>query len=262
MMSGNHTLTLEKASLLSPILHFWWSHELESKNDASQGIEIKWLIKNRSMSDLDEQGNNHILGEKSPNEVMTLVLGLVKQSKINKVDEKQVWSALLNQRWTVLRQWQDFMNPFECLEESFQSSVIMGTIMELGLLPHNSSSVSEEDLAFGIELYSVIYHCPSNILEAAKLAVFFESLLTNYNLNTVVAATLHNIQPNNNVEDFTAINMWYERLEERYNFSLGPAIIGLMTSDNLMELSKLDPPYLMKDYKDLDGNITILFGKI
>ena len=66
----------------------------------------------------------------------------------------------------------------------------------------------------------------------------------------------------NNVEDFTAINIWYKRLDERYNFSLGSAIIGLMTSDNLKELSKLDPPYLMKDYRDLAENITALFGNI
>ena len=31
MMSGNHTLILDKASLGFQILHFWWSHELESK---------------------------------------------------------------------------------------------------------------------------------------------------------------------------------------------------------------------------------------
>ena len=73
---------------------------------------------------------------------------------------------------------------------------------------------------------------------------------------------MHNIQPANNLIDFSAINMWYERLDKRYNFSLGPAIIGLMTSDILVELTKFDPPYLMKDYIDLDDNITPLFGKI
>ena len=57
----------------------------------------------------------------------------------------------------------------------------------------------------------------------------FESLLTNENLNTVVAATMHTIQPRagDNIKDFTAINMWYQRLEERYNFSLGPNILPL-----------------------------------
>ena len=78
---------------------------------------------------------------------------------------------------------------------------------DLGLKHGISSSISDEELAFGIELFSVVHHCPSSILEAAKLSVFFESLLINHNLNTVVAATMHNIQPSNNVEDFTVINM-------------------------------------------------------
>ena len=62
MMSGNQTLTLDKASLVSPILHFWWSPELGSKCDTSQGIEISWSIKNGSTPNLDEQRNNRTLG--------------------------------------------------------------------------------------------------------------------------------------------------------------------------------------------------------
>ena len=81
------------------------------------------------------------------------------------------------------------------------------------------------------------------------VSVLFESLLTNHSLNSVVAATMENIQPRagDNIKDFTAINMWYQRLDERYNFSLGSNILPLLTSDNLAQLARLDPPYL-KDY--------------
>ena len=103
MMSGNHTLILDKASLGFQILHFWWSHELESKSDTSQGIEISWSIKNGSTTDLEERGNNQTLGKRSPNPIMLQVLTLVKLSKMNKVDEAKVWSALLNQRWIVTK---------------------------------------------------------------------------------------------------------------------------------------------------------------
>ena len=65
-------------------------------------------------------------------------------------------------------------------------------------------------------------------------------------LSNIIAATVHNIQPRvgDNIRDFTAINMWYDLLDKRYNFSLGLSILGLMTSDNLIDLTKLDPPYL------------------
>ena len=80
------------------------------------------------------------------------------------------------------------------------------------------------------------------------MSKLFESLITKENLNTVVAATMHNIQPRagDNIKDFTVINMWYQRLDERYNFSLGPNILPMMTADNLPKLTALDPPFMQK----------------
>ena len=80
--------------------------------------------------------------------------------------------------------------------------------------------IPEEDIRLGAELYSV-FSCPARLLETVKLSKLFESLITNETLNTVVAATMHNIQPRafTNIKDFTAINMWYQRLDQRYNFS-------------------------------------------
>ena len=106
-----------------------------------------------------------------------------------------------------------------------------------------------------------------HLVETAKLSALFESLLTNHNLNTVVAATMENIQPRagDNIKDFTAINMWYERLDERYNFSLGSNILPLMTTDNVIQLETLDPPF-MKEIKAMindtqHGNLSSLYGK-
>merc|ERR1719150_1391143 len=95
----------------------------------------------------------------------------------------------------------------------------------------------EEDIRLGTELFSVIHYCPETLIEAAKLSKLFGSLITNENLNTVVAATMHNIQPRagDNIEDFTAINMWYQRLDERYNFSLGSVLLPSMNSKSLAE---------------------------
>ena len=57
---------------------------------------------------------------------------------------------------------------------------------------------------------------------------------------------MHNIQPKagDNIKDFTGINMWYQRLEERYNFSLGPNILPLMNSDSLNRLRTLKVPFM------------------
>ena len=62
--------------------------------------------------------------------------------------------------------------------------------------------------------------------------------------------------------------MWYERLSERYNFSLGSNIFGLLTTDDLVDLVELDPPYLKEYLKPIQeclhyeecGNMTIMTG--
>ena len=87
-------------------------------------------------------------------------------------------------------------------------------------------------------------------------------------MNTVVASTMRNIQPlgGDNIKDFSAINMWYESLDKRYNFSLGPVILPLLKTDNLTRLANLDLPYLKDLNATRDGhqleNISTAFGKI
>ena len=124
--------------------------------------------------------------------------------------------------------------------------MIYKTAQDLKIHYDSNQWIPKEDLRLGIELFSAIHYCPETLIESAKLFALFESLITNENLNTVVAATMHNIQPRagDNIKDFTAINMWYERLEERYNFSLGSVISPLLTTDSLKQLKKLDPPYM------------------
>ena len=149
-----------------------------------------------------------------------------------------------------------------CLNEKQENEVIRKTADELDLVHGINAWVPEEDLAFGIELYSIIHDCPSNLVaEPGKMSIFFEHLLTNHSLNSLVAATLHSIQPkaDKSTEDFTAVNMWYERLDKRYNFSLGPVVLPLLASDNLTRLASLEPPYL-KEYSN--ENLTHVYGEI
>ena len=98
----------------------------------------------------------------------------------------------------------------------------------------------------GAEFYSVLYYCPDHLLEAGRLSVFFESMISHHNLRTVVAATMHNIQPRaaDRIRDFTAINNWYRYLNRRFNLSLGPAIFNLFTTEELAKLVALQPPFL------------------
>ena len=117
---------------------------------------------------------------------------------------------------------------------------------ELNLTIGFDGWIPEADLGLGAKIYLVIRECSQHFVEAAKLSVFFESLLTNHSIETVVAATINSIQPRggNALKDFTAINKWYDELDKRYNFSIGPIVAALSNTDQLKQLKKLDPPFL------------------
>ena len=190
------------------------------------------------------------------------ILNLVRESKSKGLQNEKVWKALLKSRWN-----SEVLNVSSCLNKGQAAEVIFKTGQDLGIVYNWNIRVYQEDVKFAKELYSVVLFCPDHLVEAAKLSTLFETLLADQNLRTIVASTMQNIQPraSDNIKDFTAINMWYKRLDERYNFSLGPTILPLLTSDNLTQLAALDPPYL-KNYNTsvlerADNNMYFLFGK-
>ena len=228
-----------------------WQLEGLSEPEVNRKSEtnIRWKPKSKPYND----GNNRNL---------FLMMNLVRESRINKVSEQNVWETLLRHRWT-----EKIIRNYFCLSEDEEHWVIMKTAQELNLVCGFNAWVPDQDLSLGMKLYSVVHNCPRYLEEAAKLSLFFETLLTNHSLNTVVAAILHSVQPRagNSIKDFTAVNMWYERLDKRYNLSLGPSILGLMTTETLTQLKTLDPPYL-EDYKESiheheDESMSSLFGK-
>ena len=204
-----------------------------------------------------------IRNQKSAGEIdlnMLTIMNLVRESKIHKVERREIWKTLLKHRWDI-----EILKTSSCLNETQVAKVIYKIGQEMNLKNDWSLWISEEDQAFGTELYSIFHYCPEHLVEAAKLSAFFESLLNKENLNTVVAATMQNIQPRagDNIKDFTAINMWYERLDERYNFSLGSNILPLLTTENLKQLKTLTPPFLKAVVNDAQNyNISRLVGKI
>ena len=185
---------------------------------------------------------NHFTFYERDLNIMTIT-NIVHKATIQGIDESTVWKTLLKYRWEV-----ENLKTNSCLNEEQILEVIYKTGQDLNLI--NGSNIwnwiPEDNLAFGMKLYSALFYCPETLIEAAKLSKLFESLLNSHNLNTVVATTMHNIQPRagDNIKDFTAINMWYQSLDARYNFSLGPNFLPLMTTASFELLAALDPPYL------------------
>ena len=210
----------------------------ERANDAKNTSD-KWKTKEEVVS------SDGFINEKEMN--MMTIIHLVRWSKYLKIDKREVWKTLLKYRWDL-----EFVKTNPCLDEDQIATVIFKTALEMKFLYSWSLWFPEEDLTFGTELLSALHYCPGHLVEAAKLSKLFESLIANHSLTTVVAATMHNIQPRagNTIKDFTAVNMWYQRLDKKYNFSLDSVILSLMTSDERTQLKTLMPPYVKTRISD------------
>ena len=169
------------------------------------------------------------------------VMSLVQKSKESNLTEEVVLGAILKSRWR-----KEIILDSPCLNESQIYDVISGAGHHLDLNIGYTSWIRENDMVFGIELYSVLKYCPSQLIESAKMFVFFEHLITHHSLETVIAATINNIAPRagNWIQDFSSINMWYHKLDLIYNFDLGPALAAFSTTKEQEMLRKLKPPFL------------------
>ena len=116
---------------------------------------------------------------------MITIMNIVRESKVQKIDGSKVWKTLLNHRWDI-----EILKTNSCLNDGQLFEVIYKVGQDLNLINGSNlwSWIHDEDLSFGIELFSALHYCPEKLIEAAKLSKLFESLITNHSLNTVVAA--------------------------------------------------------------------------
>jgi hypothetical protein len=234
-------------------------------NSKSGGFKLSWHWQLVGSVNVTDNGSNSksvwkIMNHNSTDEIdknMMAIMNLVHESKIHKIERREIWKTILKHRWDI-----DILKTSSCLNINQVEEVIYKTSQDLNLTYGWNIWIPEEDLASGTELYSTL-QCPRQLVEAAKLAVLFESQLSNHNLKSLVATTMHNVQPRagDNIKDFTAINMWYQRLDERYNFSLGSIILPLMTSNNLKKLETIDPPFIKEIKAVINDSMSSLFGK-
>ena len=168
------------------------------------------------------------------------MVSLAQTSRLqNKTDLLR--TDVLKRRWSY-----EVLKEEPCFDERKAEFVINHIQEELQLEYKEYPQISDEDIELGVELYSYLHYCERKVVEAAKLSLFFEELLTNHGLRTVVATTMNNIQPRvgEKLEDLTAMNMWFDHLDKKLNLSLGPLLVGLSSTSELRSLLELDPPFL------------------
>ena len=211
----------------------WGINKLEVKNGKQNIYQYNYWKQEIPASSLPKT----FQGQK-----MELMMNIVREWRKQKISENDMWAVVLEHRWSsgILSQ------ESPCLKGDKVHQLILDIAHDQNLTIWLDGWIPDADLILGTKLLVVILHCPDHLVEAAKLSFFFKTLLTNHSLETVVAATMNSIQPRagDTIQDFTAVNMWYDRLNQMYNFSIFPIIAALSTNSHLGQLRNLEPPYM------------------
>ena len=281
--SGNRTLVVNKESISSESyrgesssFQFWYNHDPGHRAKISAGFQLSWWTEKRSNQSWKPENSSSESNNQTHLEALSWKPWKpwkpqnAKWSMVNLVQTMHMQNKTGDLRRAVLRQrWSRRIPEQPCLDEMGVNKEIKKIKKELNLDYKEYSQMSDNDIELGLELYSYLHYCQSQVVEAARLSVFFEALLSDQSLMTVVASTVNNIQPRagDKLQDLTAMNMWFEQLDNRLNFSLGPLLIALSSTKELEMLKELDPPFLKMKTETMkqcmhDNNCEGLFNEI
>ena len=216
----------------------------ESSNRTSEERSMK----SQTMNMKRRQKRDNFRSKRKPKNAKWGMVNLAQTSRLqNKTDLLR--TEVLKRRWSY-----GVLKEEPCFDKRRAELVINQIQEELHLEYKEYQQISDEDIELGVELYSHLHYCERKVVEAAKLSVFFEKLLANHSLRTVVATTMNNVQPRvgDRLNDITAMNMWFEHLDKKLNLSLAPLLVGLLSATELRSLLELDPPFL-RNYAEQIG---------
>ena len=103
---------------------------------------------------------------------MIKALNLVQESRMKGIDERHIWRTVLKHRWD-----KALVKGDPCLDIGEVAEVIDRSKKDLNLVFITHNQIDQEDLVFGMELYSALHYCPDHLMEAKQLLFFFGNLL-------------------------------------------------------------------------------------
>ena len=219
--------------------------EMRNRESSNRTSEER-SMKSQTMNMKRRQKRDNFRSKRKPKNAKWGMVNLAQTSRLQKKTDL-LRTEVLKRRWSF-----EVLKEEPCFDERRAELVINQIQEELHLEYKEYLQISDEDIELGVELYSYLHYCEKKVVEAAKLSVLFEELLTNHGLRTVVASTMNNMQPRvgHMLKDLTAMNLWFEHLDKTLNFSLGPLLVSLSSKRELEGLLELDLPFL-RNYAEL-----------
>ena len=110
----------------------------------------------------------------------------------NNMTEAEAWKTLMKCKKKLLT-WK---NGAQCMDNSKIPDVLFELGQEMKLtVDFNTWLPDDDSVILGFQMYEALLYCPGFQEEAKRLSLFFESLLTDQSLGTVLSATFNNLEP-------------------------------------------------------------------
>ena len=94
---------------------------------------------------------------------------------------------------------------------------------------------SDGDLPLVIEIFSLLHYCPNpQLVQSVKIGLFYENLLEEESIRTLVLAAINNLK--NNVDKNRRVDEFFVELDKVYKFKLGPTALALASASQLRNL--------------------------
>ena len=202
-------------------------------------------------SSTSEIGSQRIIGSwikkdrqdlKTKNWVMLFLGSLIQKSHAANLNNNEIMAEMLRHRMSG-----EIVLGSPCLNESQIFEIILKTGQHLNLTFDPFPWIYyDDDLPFGTELLTILRDCSSHTVESARMYFFFKQLIIQERLETVIASTMNSVAPKADKtvqEDLSSVNMWYNKLDDIFRFSLASALSPLSSTKQQRQLSTLKPPF-------------------
>ena len=232
--------------------------ETTNRPTTLQGFKLAWDLS-------DGMGDNETVNETDNTETWKLRLP-PKYLKENKALVDMVELASLARQGNISLDfvWQtvvDYKTSW-VHDNKHNTSWCMNSVIEAGAIKDlrtllnvtdvkDVDGISSVDLEFGIKIFSVLHYCPNYVVEANKIAIFYEHILEKKSLRTIIQTTMNLMNPEYETENMKTVKAFFGEMDKIFNFSLESALIALTNTEDLKNLMNESLPYLEKHRHNL-----------
>ena len=213
-----------------------------------QGFKLSWNASD-SIGNREPYNENDVWKLHLPpmymnkNKALIDMIELASLARKGNLSLDSVWQTVVNYKTTWVH------------GNRHRTSWCMDSITEAGAIEEIKTSlnvkdvkdidgISSVDLEFGVKIFSVLHYCPNYVVEASKIAIFYEHILEEKSLRTIIQTTMNLMSPEYETDNLKTVKSFFSEMDKMFKFSLESPLIALTNTEDIGNLMEESLPYL------------------